>query len=642
MPVNSRLPATANERGELFSRLAPVGPHESVGGLLARQFAHRPGSTAFAEREGGGFRTVTWERLAREAAAIGRFLTEQGVRPGDRVVVVSSNRGEMLLTEFATMGIGATYVPIFAGYGAEQAAALVAQARPSALVVPDDETLRQTGVPTTVRAVLTFDPSDVVVIAGALGCTRAMHASLPDALRRFAVSDAELTDFLDAATAVDPSSVALMMYTSGTSGRLKGVLLTHDNILSQQRALAAIWSVTTEDRFLSYLPWHHSFGGIFEKYTALYHGAVLHLDDSMGKDIDRLLANWFLVQPTIYFSVPKLYQQLVARAESRPEDEARIIHPGLRFVFTAAAALPAHLASFFAARRIPVLEGWGLTETSPCCTITDPAEPRKVSGRVGYPIPGVRLRLANDGEIQVFGPNVMLGYFDDPAATHAALPGDGWFRTGDVGAFEERGLRLVTRRDRVFKLANAEKVIPTEIEQRLAGMNPYIRHVIVVGSGRDHPAAIVFPDYFRITEEFGEDRRRADQVVKAAIRETLLEFNRSHPVRYEHIRAVALVTRELTIERGELTPSLKVRVENVLKEARDYVEATYAPSAACDCRILQKIMRVVPDERLCFAGLDRTLDHCHECGNFIFDAVEDETRTAASASIPDDTRGRRT
>jgi len=388
---------------------------------------------------------------------------------------------------------------------------------------------------------------------------------------------------------------------------------------SHQRALAAIWTVTPEDRFLSYLPWHHSFGGIFEKYTALYNGAALHIDDSLGKDLDQLFANWTAVRPTIYFSVPKIYQQLVARVESRPDDERLIFHPGLRFVFTAAAALPAHLAAYFAARRIPVIEGWGLTETSPCCTLTDLVEPRTVQGMVGYPIPGVRVRIAADGEIDVHGPNVMLGYFDEPEATRAALPGDGWFRTGDLGALEGTGLHLISRRDRVFKLANAEKVVPTGIELRLAGMNPYIRHVIVVGSGRDYPAAVVFPDFFRIKEEFGFDRATAERTVKESILGTVLEFNRTHPVRYERIQAIALVSRELTIERNELTPSLKVRVGNVLDGAWEYVDAAYNPNAGCACRFLQKVLRLTPDARPCYAGKDRTLSDCHACGSFIFD-----------------------
>jgi long-subunit acyl-CoA synthetase (AMP-forming) len=418
------------------------------------------------------------------------------------------------------------------------------------------------------------------------------------------------------------------MYTSGTSGALKGVLLTHDNILSQQRALAALWTITPEDRFLSYLPWHHSFGGIFEKYGALYNGAVLGLDDSLGKDMPLLIRNWKAFRPTVYFSVPKVYQQLVAHAETHPEDEAAIFHPELRFVFTAAAPLPANLSAYFASRGIDVIEGWGLTETSPCCTLTDPHEARSVPGMVGYPIPGVAIRLAADGEILVQGPNVMRGYYRDPGATARALSEDGWFHTGDLGELVGAGLRLVARKDRVFKMLNAEKVVPTEIENRLAGMNSYIRHVIVTGSGRAFLAALIFPDYFRIGEEFGSDRAAADRIVKESLRQTLLAFNAEHPVKYEHIQAFAIVNRELSIEQEDLTPSLKVRVHNVLQDSGEYLEAIYQPNEDCDCRFLRKVMRVAGDGRRCFAGLDRTLDRCHECGGFVFDDAAAQPGTA--------------
>jgi long-subunit acyl-CoA synthetase (AMP-forming) len=620
--TRSHAPAAMLAEQEIWSDFAPVGARESVGSLLARNVARLGDHGAFAERSDDAWRVTSWRTLAHKAAALARFLTDAGIVAGDRVVVFSPNRGEMLIAEFAVMSVGATYVPIFSGYAPQQATELVAQSRPSALIVANVYALAKTGVPPGLRAVVTFDHCDPQALATAVNDAQARSMSFADALIKHAVrgdDDPVFVQFLQGASVVDPGSAALMMYTSGTSGRLKGVLLSHDCILSQQRSLAAIWTVTPDDRFLSYLPWHHSFGGIFEKYTALYNGATIHIDDSLGKDLDRLFDNWRSVQPSIYFSVPKIYQQLVARVESRPDEEPLIFHAGLRWVFTAAAALPAHLAAFFAARKIPVIEGWGLTETSPCCTLTDLVEPRTIQGMVGYPIPGVRVRIAPDGEILVHGPNVMIGYFDNPEETHKALPGDGWFRTGDLGALEGAGLRLVSRRDRVFKLANAEKVIPTSIELRLAGMNSYIRHVIVVGSGRDYPAAVVFPDFYRIAEEFGGDRAAAEKVVKESIRKTVIEFNSTHPVKYERIHAIAVVSRELSIERNELTPSLKVRVGTVLDGAWEYIDATYEPTAECDCKFLRKILRVTPDDRLCFNGKDRTLSDCHSCGSFIFD-----------------------
>ena len=593
--------AGVREGDRIRSLLEPIGTSETIAAFMMRNAERHGDRPAFRARHRGKFRSFTWRKLVDDVVAFGLYLEHAGVVNGDRVAVVSPNRGEMLVAELATMSLGAIYTPLFAGYSAAQTSDLLAHAAPTVVVLPDATWRTRVRTPASARTVVTFVE---------FGRVLAPFRAGPDDVRRRA--------FLERGATLDPAAPCLMMYTSGTSGALKGVQLTHDNILSQRRALAAIWDIGPEDRFLSYLPWHHSFGGIFEKYSALYNGAPLAIDDSYGRDFDVLLRNWMEIRPTIYFSVPKVYQQLVAHIQSHPEDEHRIFHPELRFVFTAAAPLPANLSEFFAARHIPVAEGWGLTETAPCCTLTDLNEPRAEPGKVGYPLPGVTVKIADDGEILIRGPNVMRGYYGDAEATAKALPGDGWFHTGDLGELLGPALKLVARKDRVFKLLNAEKVVPTEIENRLAGMNAYIRHVIVDGSGRDYLCALIFPDFFRIAEEFGGDRARADRVVAASLRGTIAEFNRTHPVKYEHIRAVAVISKELTIEDQELTPSLKVRVRNVLAEAEGYLEAVYHPTAECDCRFLRKVLRVAGDDRPCFGGRDKTLDRCHECGSLIF------------------------
>ncbi len=625
--------AAEREGDTIRSRLAPVGERESVGALLGRNVARFGSHAVYSERRDGAFRPVSWEAFARDVASFGDFLSSVGAGPGTQVAVVSPNRGEMLVAEFATMCVGATYVPIFAGYPAEQVQGLLGHADPTVVIVAGRDQLAGVRFSDATRALVTLEPVAPETVEPLLRGSRVSHATFGDALQRFAAGEPRVAAFVGAAARINPGEPCLLNFTSGTSGVLKGVVLTHDNILSQQRALLAIWSVTRDDRFLSYLPWHHSFGGIFEKYTALYNGATIHIDDSRGKDFAALQRNWTDVRPTIYFSVPQVYQQLVAHVQSHPDDEGGIFHAGLRFVFTAAAPLPANVSSFFAAKGVPVLEGWGLTETAPCCTLTDLTEPRTVPGMVGYPLPGVTIGIAPDGEILVRGPNVMRGYDANPAATAQALPGDGWFHTGDLGEFVGAGLKLVARKDRVFKMLNAEKVVPTEIENRLAGMNPFIRHVIVAGQGESFLAALIFPDYFRIAEQFGADQDTADRVVKESLRDTLLTFNREHRVKYERIQAFAVISKELSLEAEELTPSMKVRVRDVLEHAGEYLEAVYAPSEDCDCRFLRKVMRLAPDDRRCFAGIDRTLDQCHACGSFVFGdapAADDQSQPSTA------------
>lgn len=602
----------------IYSRRLPIGGPESVGAMLARNATRWPERAAFAARRDGAFRPVTWQAFLADVVAFGTYLESVGVVPRSRVAMVSPNCVESLVAEFATMCLGATWVPIFAGYAAVQTRDLIRQTEPTVLIVASARSLEKTAIPADLRALITVEAIDREVVNTALHATQAAHITFADALGQHAADGQAIRKFMQRAVAVGPDEPCLIMFTSGTSGRMKDVVLTHDNVLSQQHALAAIWTITPDDRFLSYLPWHHSFGGIFEKYSALSNGATLHIDDSLGKDFALLLRNWMEVRPTVYFSAPRIHQQLAIYAQTHPKEEAKIFHPGLRFVFTAAAPLPANISAYFASRKVAVVEGWGLTETAPCCTLTDLVEPRTVPGMVGYPIPGITVRIADDGEILVRGPNVMPGYRTDQVATAEALPGDGWFHTGDLGELVGSGLRLIARKDRVFKMLNAEKIVPTEIENRLAGMNGFIRHVVVVGNGQNFLAALIFPDYFRIAEQFGDDRATAEREVKASLRETILEFNQQHLVKYERLEAFAVIPKELSIEDRELTPSLKVRVRDVLQNAEGYLEAIYDPSVDCDCRFLQKVMRLKGDDRLCFAGADRTLDRCHECGSLVF------------------------
>lgn len=616
--VNSHAADAVREGDLIYSRRAPSGAAESVGAMLARNTSRWPRRAAFAAKRDGVFHSVSWQDFLADVAAFGRFLQSVGVSSRSRVAMVSPNCIEALVGEFATMCLGATWVPIFSGYAAAQTRDLIRQTEPSLLIVPGARVLEKAAIPAALRVLVTIEPLDAATIDGVLRGTRATHALFSETLARFAADPAITAEFLGRAVAVDPHEPSLMMFTSGTSGRMKDVVLTHDNILSQQRALDAIWNITPEDRFLSYLPWHHSFGGIFEKYSALSNGATLYLDDSLGKDFTLLLRNWMEVQPTVYFSAPRTHQQLAIYAQTHPDEEAQIFHPGLRFVFTAAAPLPANISTYYASKQVSVVEGWGLTETSPCCTLTDLVEPRTVPGMVGYPIPGVTVKIADDGEILVRGPNVMLGYRTDPVATAEALPGDGWFHTGDLGELAGAGLRLIARKDRVFKMLNAEKIVPTGIENMLAGMNGFIRHVVVVGNGQRFLAALIFPDYFRIAEQFGDDRATAEREVKASLRATIIQFNQQHPVKYERLEAFAVIPKELSIEDRELTPSLKVRVRDVLQNAEGYLEAIYEPGADCDCRFLQKVMRLKDDDRLCFTGGGRTLDRCHECGSLVF------------------------
>ncbi|MEE8336116.1 MAG: AMP-binding protein, partial [Candidatus Neomarinimicrobiota bacterium] len=429
----------------------------------------------FQENIAGSLIKTTWGNFYNRIVFLQTLLAENNFHPGDRLAILSRNSLNMLELELAVMSMGAVSVPIFSEYPGNQADRLLKFCEPAFIAVADQgqyDKIRKSG---SYRGIISFEP---------LTRTSSDNLIFPDT--KIVPGNGLEIKGQD----ISPDTITLMMYTSGTMGLPKCVQLTHGNILSQQAAMKALWDLSRRDRFLSYLPWHHSFGGIFEKFAALVNGAVISLENGFGKDINILLENWKLVKPTIFFSVPRVYQAIATQIRNDPEVESLIFHDDLRFVFTAAAPLPTNISDIFKDHGVPVLEGWGLTETSPCCTITDPALPRE-EGVVGVPIPGVSLRLSEDGEINVKGPNVMRGYYHNPEATKNVL-NSAWFSTGDIGEYADTGLKLISRKDRIFKLSNAEKVIPAEIENLITRNCAYLAHALIVGSGRDYPVILLF------------------------------------------------------------------------------------------------------------------------------------------------------
>ncbi len=318
----------------------------------------------------------------------------------------------------------------------------------------------------------------------------------------------------------------------------------------------------------------------------LYNGCELCLDDSRGRDIDRLIDNWKTFEPTLFFSVPRVHEALLKYCREHPEMEQMVLASRLRFVFTAGAPLPAKVEAIYGEHDIPVLEGWGLTETSPCVTCTT-LDGSWQSGYVGFPIPGVKVRIDSNQEILVKGSNVMLGYLDDEEATSHVITEEGWFRTGDLGEFTRDGLRILGRKDRTFKLTNGEKVHPLRIENLLTNESPYIALALVLGSGEGFVGALLYPDLGRL-REWGEQRglSSVDLPDVPEVRElyaTEVErINQQIKVKYQRVKRLVLADQEPTLERGELTPSGKIVRSTVVNSYKDKIEALFAPRLTAD------------------------------------------------------------
>jgi long-subunit acyl-CoA synthetase (AMP-forming) len=547
-------------------KLGKVTPN--IAQMLKNNSGQFGAKKAFQHKTNRKYEGVTWKQFYCDIVNVAANLRRFGFSKGDKVVIYSKNRYEMLVLELALMSSGGVSVPIFFNYNKNTVEALIKHSDAKFLAVGDESQLSRVNPDLFLEHVFVFD--------------KIMESSFSN-LSHFSelLQDNNGTDFLLDYDA-DPDDIILNMYTSGTMGKQKCVQLSHRNILSQQAAIKLWLGVNDKDRFLSYLRWHHSFGGIFEKFSALYNGAVLSLESSHGLNPNEIMENWILVKPTVFFSVPIVYHLLMDLITDNKKLEKEFFHPDLKLVFTAAAPLPKHISDEFEKRNIPIIEGWGLTETSPCCTLTDPRQ-KRIPGVIGKPIPGVSIRIADDGELQIKGPNVMTGYYKNPEANKNIFTEDGWYCTGDIGELTDDGLKLITRKDRIFKLSNAEKIVPTEIESQIVSKCHYITHALVEGNGKNYPVALLFPNKAILKESLNGNIVKFDECVcphsledlSACLKNCLRDINCGLKQKFSRIKVAMLVDDELKVDNMTLTPSMKLAPNNVKQVYKAYIENMY-------------------------------------------------------------------
>ncbi len=569
-------------------RIAPMksditlpGIVPNIASMLLRNEVQYKNNIVYQEKDSqGNYQGITWKDFVGRVKNIAANLHDYGFGEGDKMIIFSRNNLDMLALGQAVKASGGIAVPIFAGFFQETADLLIKHCRGKYLAVEGRQQLNSISSDLPIKHIFSFE-NKADQRFGNLHPFTCLLKDHPNAHTAFNLQ-------------LNTDDICLNMYTSGTTGNPKCVQLTHGNILSQQAALSAIWDIDHTDRFLSYLPWHHSFGGIFEKYTALFNGACLSLESSYGKNPDEIFNNWKKVKPTVFFSIPKIYKALIELTRQSSENESLFFKSGLKFIFTAAAPLPENLSVEFQKRGIAVIEGWGLTETSPCCTLTDPAI-KRVPGVVGKPIPGVAIRIDKDSEIQVSGPNVMHSYFDNDIANAKAFTTDGWFRTGDIGRFTKTGLQLITRKDRIFKLSNGEKVIPTELEKMIEKKCHLVSYALVTGSGEEYPVALIFPnkklmqsDNQSIAIEGCACPKSLDEL-SCCMKNCLNDTNGDIAQKFARIRLATIIDDELSIESNTLTPSMKMAAKQVVDAYKVHIKRMYSDEQITEEAYLVKL-----------------------------------------------------
>ncbi|MGZ3420310.1 MAG: AMP-dependent synthetase/ligase [Polyangiales bacterium] len=544
--------------------------------------AHRP---LYGEKRAGRFVWTTYGEFHQLVARARAGLARLGVMPGDRVAMISNNRVEWAVAAHAVYGLGATFVPMYE-----------AQLPAEWAFILDDCGAKM-----------------------AITATSAIAQKLPRLEHVIALDDpngwnALLRDGPEVAPrAIDPTSIAGFVYTSGTTGRPKGVMQSHRNLVENINSVLAIFSFEPDDRALSFLPWAHSYGQTCEVHGLMSMGCSVAINDRL----DNLIANLAEVKPTILLAVPrifnKLYQTVNEQIEAKPGAVQKLVHAGirsaikrghgehlslleraevafdekavfhkirerfggrLRFTLSASATLGRDVAEFIDAIGITVYEGYGLTEAGPIVSGNFPGSRRL--GSVGKVIPGVRVVIDTSvssrpgvGEIIVYGPNVMVGYHRRPTENEAAFTPDGGLRTGDLGCLDDDGFLYVTGRIKEqYKLTNGKYVVPSPLEEELK-LSPFIANLMIHGDGMPHNVALVALDVAAIRKwAAAEQLTLEDDLTKDARVRTLVEHELETfgaPLKeFEKPRAFAMITDDLSVANGFLTPTLKLKRAAVL------------------------------------------------------------------------------
>lgn len=568
-----------------------------------------------------------------EVRAFSLGLAGIGVGEGDRVGIVCESRPEWSIADFAILSARALTVPVYPTLSAPQTQVILSDAGASVAIVSDrlqaEKLLSVAAALPALQAIVVVAPDAEGELPSHPDVRLATMADVTARGRARLAEDAGLAERYHASVAaIDPSAPATIIYTSGTTGTPKGVVLTHANILSNVVASNAILGVHAGDTALSFLPLSHIFERMALNLFLCAGGTVVFAESlqTVGRDLEK-------VKPTLMTGVPRVYEKFhtaviekVAAAPrirqrlftwgldvgyrmsqarlagEQPSFALRFQHPladalvlrkvrertggRLRLMVSGSAPLAVSTAEFFFAVGLPIFEGYGLTETSPVITISPLQAPRL--GKVGTPIPGVEIRIGADGEVLVRGPNVMRGYYNRPQDTAEALAG-GWFHTGDVGEIDEDGyLKITDRKKDLIVTSGGKNIAPQPIEQRLKA-SPLVAEAILVGDRRNFPAALIVPDFAML-----EARVRAAGIVAGSREElvghsdvqawfqTLIDDINGGLAQFERIKRFAVLPSELTIEGGELTPTMKLRRKIMEQRWAAVIERLYTREPAAD------------------------------------------------------------
>jgi long-chain acyl-CoA synthetase len=566
----------------------------------------------------GHWAELSYRELADRVENLSVGLLELGIQPGDRVAILSENRPEWAIADYACLAARCTDVPIYPTLPEKQVEYCLCDSGASAILVSTRQQLEK------INSLRRRVPGLKHVISFDADATGPGVTTLEQVYAAGQAARSRWSSWKSDALKVGRDDLATLIYTSGTTGDMKGVMLTHGNIAYDVTTCASLFSFRESDECLSFLPLSHIFERMFGHYSMFHAGVLINYAesvDSVASDMER----W---RPTLMASVPRLYEKIYSRVLEKVRGQPRVKQrlfqwarrlgetvvdlrlsgkpvPAkvaarfwvadrlvfqtlrkrtggrLRFFISGGAPLSADVARFFHAAGMPILEGYGLTETSPVIAVNTFEHLRL--GTVGRPIPGVEVKIADDGEILTRGPNVMAGYYRKPEATSEALDEEGWFHTGDIGQIDADGFLSITDRKKdLIVTAGGKNIAPQPIEG-LVKTSKFVSNAVMLGDRRRFPIMLVVPNFDALSS-WARAQGIATNDMEAMLRRPDVESKMDREVRttlrdlarFEVPKKLLLLSRDFSIEAGELTPTLKIKRRVVEQRHRAAIEELYA------------------------------------------------------------------
>lgn len=567
----------------------------------------------------GKYIDISYKEVREITENLALGLASLGVKREDKVAIISENRPEWYYSDLAILCLGAVDVPLYPISTSESIEYMLNNSESVGIIVSTkfqlNKVLKIKSKCKNLKFIINLNNEDPEGEAGVY--------TFEETLRRGKLFGEDHSEHLKTHIELSKEDdLCTIIYTSGTTGEPKGVMLSHNNILSNVKAACEVISVTDKDTFLSFLPLSHIFERMAGYYLALACGSTV----AFAEGIEKISTNMGEIKPTVMTGVPRLFERMYNKinrnVEKQPEKKQKIFNWGisigqeyatlkrsdetiplslkvkykladklvfsklknvtggnLRFFISGGAALARELGVFFEAVGILILEGYGLTESSPVIAVN--RENDYKFGSVGKPIPGVEVKIAKDGEILATGPNIMQGYFKKRKETKEVLK-DGWLHTGDIGVFDAEGFLLITdRKKSLFKTSGGKYIAPTPIENLFLG-SKYIDQFIIIGDKRMYISALIVPD-FEALREYADAHRIAytnnEDLIKLKQIDDMMqkEFSafQKKLASYEKVRKFTLLNKPFTIEAGEMTPSLKLKRNVIESRYKDLIEDMY-------------------------------------------------------------------